>query len=328
MSPILHENLIIQGNGVDGIAAYDRKSGHLRWKRSISGGVEMGAAISGGNLYFGANDGFFYSVKAATGAVNWTFPLRAEGLSVPVVQNGVVYFLAGNNAAYALKAETGEQMWVYNRNDTANLTVRGGAEPSLAGGQLLMGFSDGYLVALNPTKGSVIWEKQLGSGGRFRDVDAKPVVDGERVFVSSYDGNLYCLNAKDGRTLWSFEEGGYTPVTVHENVVYYSTSTSAVVALDKGSGKLIWRKPISGSIATRPVFFKGLILFGEWEGRLKAVDARTGEDVADYATGRGVTSSPVIDEKNGLAYVMTIDANLFAFHLGYKSTGDKWSWEN
>jgi outer membrane protein assembly factor BamB len=327
MAPLLFENMIIQGNGIDGIAAYDKTSGHLVWKKNIPGGVEIGVALDKGNIFFGANDGFFYSLKANSGAVNWSFPLRAEGLGKPIIQNGAVYFIAGNNAAYALKSETGEQMWLYNRNDAASLTVRGGAEPTYLNGQVLFGFSDGYIVALDAARGVVAWEKQLGAGARFKDVDSKPVVDGDRIFVSNYDGNLYCLNAKDGKTLWSFEEGGYTPVTVLNDVVYYSTSTSAVVALDRTSGKLMWRKALAGSIASQPIYHKGLIIYGEWEGQLRAVDARSGADVAGYATGRGVTSTPVLDEKNNMAYVMSIDANLFAFHMGYHSAGEVWPWE-
>ncbi len=225
------------------------------------------------------------------------------------------------------KAETGEQMWFYNRNDSSSLTVRGGAEPTFLNGQVLFGFSDGYIVALDAAKGLVIWEKQLGAGARFKDVDSKPVVDGDRIFVSNYDGNLYCLNAKDGKTLWSFEEGGYTPVTVVSDVVYYSTSTSAVVALERASGKLLWRKALANSIATQPIYLKGLILFGEWEGDLRALDARSGAEVASYATGRGVTSSPTLDIANDMAYVMSIDANLYAFHIGYRSAGEIWPWE-
>ncbi len=327
MMPILFEDLVIQGNGIDGIRAYNKTSGHLKWERKIDGGVEVGATLVNGVLYFGASDGYFYALKAANGATVWSFPLRAEGLGRPLVQNGVVYFLAGNNSAYALKSDSGEQMWIYNRLDTSNLTVRGGAEPTVVDSRILFGFSDGYLVALDKTKGTLVWERQLGSGPRFKDVDSKPVLDGDRVYVSNYDGLLYCLSVADGKTIWSFEEGGYSPVTIEGPTLYYATSTSAVVALEKASGKLVWRKALKKGIATQPVYYKGLLIYGEWSGDLKAVDSRSGNDVAAYSTGRGVTSSPSINEAGDHLYVISSDANLFAFRLGFTAKSDLWPLE-
>ncbi len=66
---------------------------------------------------------------------------------------------------------------------------------------VLIGFSDGALVALNRSSGAVVWEANLNRNKRFRDVDATPVVDGDNVYASSYDGALYALSRVDGRIL-------------------------------------------------------------------------------------------------------------------------------
>lgn len=327
MSPILYKSLILQGNGIDGVRAYNKTSGRLAWVFPVKGGVEMGAALSGNKLFFGANDGFFYGLNADTGDVLWSFPLKAEGLGKPVVDGDTVYFLAANNTAYALKASTGEQVWVYNRLETTSLNVRGTAEPVIVGSNVLLGFSDGAFLALDKTRGSIMWERQLGTGARFKDVDSKAVVDGDRIYVSSYDGQLFCLNKADGRTLWTYEEGGYSPVTIEGDALYYAGSMGKVIALEKVSGKLIWSKKLDKSIATQPVFFRGLLIYGEWDGSVRAVDSRTGVEVANYSTGRGVASSPVIDTATSTLYLTSIDANLFALRMGWQTPIQKWNWE-
>lgn len=327
MSPILYKSLIIQGNGIDGIRAYNKQSGRLAWNFRVKGGVEIGATLSGNRLFFGANDGFFYGLNADSGDVLWSFPLKAEGLGVPVVDGENVYFLSANNTAYALKVASGEQVWVYNRIESTNLNVRGTAEPIILGSNLLLGFSDGAFVALDKARGGVIWERQLGTGIRFKDVDSKAVVDGDRVYVSSYDGQLYCLSTADGRTFWSNEEGGYSAVTIEGDALYYASSMGKVIALDKGSGKLIWSKKLTRSIATQPVFFRGLVLYGEWDGSIRAVDARSGDEVSHYSTGRGVASTPVIDSATNIMYLTSVDANLFALRMGWTANARKWAWE-
>jgi outer membrane protein assembly factor BamB len=327
MPPMLHKNFVIQGNAIDGIRAYHRITGAMQWERRIKGGVEIGAAIAGDRIFFGANDGFFYALNALTGDVEWTFPLKSEGLGRPFVQNDMVYFLTGNSTVYALRASSGEQVWIYNRPETTSLNVRGAAEPVMSGNNILVGFSDGAFLALDKTRGAIVWEKQLGVAPRFKDIDSKAVVDGDKLYVSSYDGQLFCLGTSDGRTIWSYEEGGYSPVTIEGDLLFYASSTGSVIALDKNSGQQRWKKTVEKSIATQPVFYRGLIIYGEWTGQIKAVEATTGQDVAAYATGRGVAAVPVIDAKSSLAYFTTVDANLFVLRLGWNRPTEVWEWE-
>jgi outer membrane protein assembly factor BamB len=327
MEPILHAGMVIQGNEIDGLVAYDQKSGQKKWTRRIDGGVTSAAREKNGVIYFGAGDGFFYAVEAVTGQTKWSFPIRSEGIGSPLVTNDAVYFLAGNNSAYALKIGSGEQIWFYTRQDSASITVRGASEPSLVGQKLLLGFSDGYLVSLDKDKGTLIWERQLGLTPRFHDVDTKPVVDGERVYVSSYDGQLYCLNASSGATIWQNDEGGFAPVTIVGEYLYYSTSSRKVMSIEKSSGKVLWEKNLTDTVASQPVVHRGLVIYGEWAGKLQAVDQMTGTDVASYSTGHGVTSKAVVDPDSDLLYVMSTDANLFALHLHLRNKVGVWPWE-
>jgi outer membrane protein assembly factor BamB len=90
MPALILGEMVIQGNGIDGIKAYHKKSGRLKWSKKISGGVEVGADQKGGTIFFGANDGFFYAVDVNTGKTKWTFPLRSEGIGRPRVSDNVV----------------------------------------------------------------------------------------------------------------------------------------------------------------------------------------------------------------------------------------------
>lgn len=327
MAPVLYEDLVIQGNEKDGIVAYKQKSGRRVWSREIQGGVTASAKEMGGVLYVGAGDGFFYALDAKTGATRWSFPIKSEGIGAPFVTADVVYFLTGNNGAYALRAQTGETIWFYSRVDGANITVRGASEPTVAGEYVYMGFSDGYVVALRKDKGTLVWEQKISEGLRFKDVDAKPVLDGENLYVSSYDGSLYCLKASTGSVVWTHEDGGFTPVTIDGAIVYFSTSTGKVLALEKTSGKIVWSRDLAATMAGQPILYRGLVIFGEWGGALRALDMRTGADVTQFVTGRGVTAMPVVNKETGYLYLMTIDANLFALKLNLQDRIGEWPWQ-
>lgn len=326
-SPILTDKLVIAGNSIDGIVAYDRQTALVRWRMLIKDGSEAGAQLADDILYFGAGDGQLYAVQPDTGKVLWTYPLKAEGIARPLIRNGVIYILGGNNVMHALNAKTGKLVWVYNRREAGNISVRGGSQPAMAGDAVLIGFSDGSLVALNKSSGAVLWETNLNRNKRFRDVDATPIVDGDTVYVSSYDGALYALNKDDGRILWVVDEGGYEEVLLNGNILYYSSTSGKTMALDKGSGKILWSKENPRGIATAPQLYKGVLMVGEMEGAMRFLDARTGELLTEFAPGRGVTSRATVDQASGEVYFMSVDANLFALNASWKKHAKDWPWE-
>ncbi len=326
-SPVLTDKLVIGGNSIDGLVAYDRGSALKRWRLPIKDGSEAGAQLAEDILYFGAGDGQFYAVQPDSGKTLWTYPLRAEGIAKPLIQNGVVYVLGGNNVMHALNAKTGKLIWTYNRREASNISVRGGSQPALAGDMVLVGFSDGVLVALNKSSGAVLWETGLNRNKRFRDVDATPVVDGDRIYVSSYDGALYSLGLTDGRVIWMIDDGGYEEVLLNGNTLYYSSTSGKTMALDKLSGKVIWSKDNPRGIGTAPNLHKGVLMVGEMEGALRFLDARTGEFLDEFAPGRGVTSKASVDPSTGEVYFMSTDANLFALKVSWKRFAKDWPWE-
>ncbi len=326
-TPILTEKLVIVANSIDGLTAYDRKSAHKRWHLRIKDGVEAGAQLIDNVLYFGAGDGLLYALNPETGQPLWTYPLKAEGIAKPLVKNGVVYVLGGNNVVHALNARTGKLIWTYNRREAGNISVRGGSQPALSGNLLLVGFSDGALVACNKSSGAVVWEVNLNRNKRFRDVDATPVVDGDIIYISSYDGALYALHRDDGRILWSVDEGGYDEVLLQGSTLYFSSTGGKTMAIDKKTGKTLWSQNNPAGIATGPVLYKGVLMVGEMEGALRFIDARTGELIKQFEPGRGVTSRAAVDPETGEVYFISTDAILYALQVNWKRYAKEWPWE-
>ncbi|MGZ3770531.1 MAG: outer membrane protein assembly factor BamB family protein [Bdellovibrio sp.] len=317
MTPVLVGDLIIQGNGLDGLVAYGRDNGQIKWRLPITNGVEPSAALIKDRLFVGASDGNFYSIEASTGRIQWSFATKAENLSAPLLEEGTVYFLAGNNVFYALDAATGKQVWLYSRQDTSQFSIRGGSQAALKNGTLYVGFSDGSLVALNAKSGAVVWELQLNHNKRFRDIDATPVIDENQIFVAGYDDKLYCISADKGEIVWRIDGGGYSGVTLVGDKLFYPTSNGEVWALKKTNGDKIWNYKIAEGIATQIKFFNGTLVFGESQGKLKFLDPNTGKVLGSMEPGRGILSAPQADEKNNRVYFISGEANLFAINAGW-----------
>lgn len=327
-TPILTDDMVITANSIDGIVAYDRTWAREQWRMHIQDGIESGATLYDGILYFGAGDGFFYAIKASDGKMVWSYPLKAEGLGKPAISGDRVFVLGGNNVAHALDAKTGKLVWIYNRRDASNLSIRGGSQPVVQGDVVYIGFSDGYLVALNRTSGNVVWEVNLSQNKRFRDVDATPVLDGDLIYISSYDGKLYALQADGGKILWTVDEGGYDEVLKSGKTLFLSSTSGKILAVEKATGRIIWSKQNPKGISTAPVLWRNVLLVGEMSGALRFLDGRTGEYLSQFEPGRGVTSKPMVDKTGNEVYFMSADANLYALKLSFKKQNELWPWES
>lgn len=320
MTPLLVNDLIIQGNGLDGIVAYEKENGRQKWRLAIPNGVEPSATSIRDRLFVGASDGNFYSVESSSGQIQWSFPTKAENLSAPLLEEGVVYFLAGNNVFYALDAATGRQLWLYSRQDTSQFSIRGGSQAAFYNGTLYVGFSDGSLVALNAKTGAVVWELQLNRNKRFRDIDATPVIDGNQIYIAGYDDKLYCVSLDKGEVIWRIDGGGYSAVTMVGDKIIYPTTNGEVWALKKANGDKVWSYKLKEGIATQVKAYKGSLVFGESQGKLRFLDPNSGAELGAMEPGRGILSTPQVDEKAGRVYFISGEANLFAINAGWIKT--------
>jgi outer membrane protein assembly factor BamB len=327
-APLVEGDTIYQGNGLDSFVAMKKYSGRIVWRKLISNGVESGSAVFGNMVYFGGSDGQFYALNKENGKVVWTFPTRTETLAQPLISEGVVYFLAGNNVLYALDSKTGKQLWNYNRGEASSLSIRGGSRPTLYKGTLYVGFSDGFLAAINARDGSMVWERKLNGNLKFVDVDATAVVDENNIWVSSFDGALFCLSRVDGQIQWRLEDGGATPVSIDGDSLFFSSNNQNIYSLDKKTGVVKWKYSFEEKygVPTQPIIYKGLVLFGLSSGNLVALSEVTGKPSASYDPGNGVFATPFIDD-DGWVFVYSNQANVHALKVAWHRPQDDYEWK-
>ena len=125
-----------------------------------------------GQVYVGADDGSFYAVDPSDGKIRWSY--RAKGaiereaeISSTASNDGAsdsVYIATGSDRVVALDAGTGKWRWQYERETPDGFTIHGYGAPRLRGSQLLVGFADGNLVALQAASGEVSWARFPGVG--------------------------------------------------------------------------------------------------------------------------------------------------------------------
>jgi outer membrane protein assembly factor BamB len=168
-----------------------------------------------------------------------------------------------------------------------------------------------YALAI-ASGGKSLWRTKIGKAwdDQYLGPRSTPTVDGERIYVTSTEGGVFCLNAKDGAVVWQRSlpkefggsmmkaKGTYdwkfseSPLVDGDRVIVTpGAKDGALVALDKLTGKEVWRTKIPA--------------LGE-----------RGEDGAAY-------SSVVISEGGGVRqYVQLIGRGL----IGVEATSGRFLW--
>ncbi len=153
------------------------------------------------------------------------------------------------------------------------ITGLGGGEstPSIAAGKIF-GMSnrgvDEVVWALSEKDGKTIWVTRLGSAFQQDAPPGKdgpgctPTIDSERLYVIGLGGDVSCLQVQDGKLVWqrSFQKdfGGEVPtwsfresplVDGDKVICTPGGEDATIVALDKLTGKTIWKSQVPGSPA-------------------------------------------------------------------------------
>ena len=118
---------------------------------------------------------------------------------------------------------------------------------------------DSFMVVLNRGKGQAIWSSKLGKAGApgwggFAGPRSTPATDGQIVIAVGQWGEVACFDASSGKEIWrkdmerdfggSRPEWGFaeSPLLDGDKVVVTPGGLKgAVVALNKGSGQVIWQ---------------------------------------------------------------------------------------
>lgn len=160
----------------------------LRWKYQTMGGIGSSPALdSQGNIYFGSKDFFCYSLDSS-GNLRWKFETGGPVLSSPAVTaDGRAIFSSLDFSVYALEAGSGKKLWSFATKSPVDTSP---TVDSL--GHIFFGGQDKYFYCLN-SDGEQIWNRLFPNGFSRSSAVIGPDY---RVYVGCEDGKLYCLTGQ------------------------------------------------------------------------------------------------------------------------------------
>ena len=227
----------------------------LKWSFGFPTGETSNSqpTVVAGRVFAGSDNGFIYSLDAATGCVYWSYEggsiVRGSLTVGPVSGQGnaryAVYYGDGHANILAVNAQDGTMLWKTKVDShvvariTAGLRVYNGKVfvPVSSSEEFSSGTPDypcctsrGSLVALDANTGNIVWKTWVVPG------DLKP---------TKIQTNGVVLYAPGGGGVWNSPT-----IDPARNAVYISTgdattapapnTTDGIMAMDINSGKVLW----------------------------------------------------------------------------------------
>jgi len=304
--PVLVGPHILVGSAA-GQALYllSRRDGGLVRSFPAAGSVESEPALADDVVYFTDTAGYTWAYRL-DGELLWKHRGTAPILVRPTIDHGRVYVTDVDDLAVALDAQDGSLLWRYRRppdlTRSGELALYAAPPAVVIEDEVLFGFSDGFVVALDAEEGEVSWERRVGEG-RYPDLVAAPVPYQSDIFAAGYFTPLVAIDRATRNVRWRLELGAANaPVvdTTPEQAILYLPGTDgvlyAVVALT-GAELWAWDSETRGALTTPLITPAGLVVASS-DGQVYIVDPTDGHELWRYHEPvllDGVTSAPAID---------------------------------
>ncbi len=159
-----------------------------------------------------------------------------------------------------------------------------------------------------------VWSFSFG-GEKQRGQESQPLIHDGKMFVTASYSRIFALDVKTGKKLWKYEHRlpeGIMPccdvvnrgAALYGDLVIFGTLDAQVVALNKDTGKVVWKEKVDEysagySMTAAPIVVKGKVITGVSGGEFGIVGRI---EARDALTGKLVWTRPTVEGHMGYTY--------------------------
>ncbi len=306
------------------VFAVDKKTGDELWQQEtelpISGAVGAGYGL----VLFGTYDGDIVALSQDDGHELWRAKASSEILAPPQTNGDVVVAQSVDGRVFAYDADNGDRRWSYD-HPLPVLTLRSVARPLITDTQLFIGFDNGQLVCFNPDNGVLQWEVRVGQPqgrsdlDRVVDVDSSPLLVEAIVYSASYQGSVVAVSRGTGRLIWKNDASTYHDLAYGQEQIYLVMDDSRLIAYGATSGDILWQnEQMLRRGLNAPATIGGYVAVTDDEGYLHLLSQKDGSFAQRIKPPGDGFRSPLVSVDNVL-YVLSDNGTLTAYQVTNKN---------
>jgi outer membrane protein assembly factor BamB len=287
--PVILGGRVYTANADGEVTVLDEGSGRVLsrfdTKKKLSGGVE----VAENRIIAGTLKGEVIALDF-NGAAAWTTNVSGEIIAPASAARDTVVVRTADGRIFGLALADGKRQWVYQR-PSPTLLLRSEAGVLAVGRDVVAGYPNGKLIALDLEDGKLTWEAAVSTPRgtteleRIADVAGLPMIDGPRVCAAAFQGKVACLDIQTRNVVWAKDVSSSSTLVADAKNVYLNDDASNVYALDKNAGASVWKQAkLLHRRLTSPVVFDGKVVVGDLEGYIHVLAPEDGALIGRLAT--------------------------------------------
>ncbi len=279
LQPACHLNTCVFMDPQGTLVGFDAVSGERLHKVKTKQTVRAGLSQQNGKFWWVDLNAQLMHLSLDDFAPKTLLPIQSAVLAKPVLFEDQVLVQTQSGQIIAIDQDSGRERWRYKSTEPV-LTILGTSQPVIAGGGVVLAaFAQGKWVALDIQSGRVVWERVLVTpSGRSEfdqlvDLDAVPVIVGERVYLASFNGEVLALDLYSGQVIWRQQVSAYSSVFFDNDRIYLTNKKGQILALNAQDGYVLWtQSDLENREVSQPVWWNDSLWVYESSGWLYALN--------------------------------------------------------
>ena len=256
-TPAAGNGVVVFGSADKYIYGIKAKTGKLIWKYTAQEAVLGAVTIDNGIAYIGASDYTFRAIDVKTGKLCWEYTdVKGYIETKPLIYEDKVIFGAWDNNLYALDKASGKELWKWNGNLTRMHFSPAAVWPVAAKGKVFITDPQRAMTAIDANSGKTIWRTFQSTVRETIGLSA----DKMRLYSKTMQDSVVCFSTESNvpKQIWATDvKFGYehapSMLVEKDGVVFGSTKSGVIFALEAFSGKLLWKHKVGNSLISTVV---------------------------------------------------------------------------
>ncbi len=292
-SPLIFEGLVYVGHNSGYMQAFELENGRLVWSELDGSAYHAAPVPYKDQIIYGTVQGRVISRHYTTGKIKYSVDLGASVETKGTIYQGHIFFQLRNHQVFCLDVETGKILWGYKRSVSYLTTLQRASTPVIYKDRVLVGLSDGTLVALSIDEGVLLYESKLSTAVKFVDVDNAPFVLNDKVYIGPVGAPIAMLDPNTGKVLrrgdFIASRAPYVDPAYKGEQLLFGTSTGELVLVDKNLTVLNKVKISDGVISSIVPYKQGLAV-STTSGEIQYIDQKTLQVLEKYNLGHAYSA--------------------------------------
>ncbi|MED7818784.1 MULTISPECIES: outer membrane protein assembly factor BamB [unclassified Francisella] len=303
LAPTYSNDMVFVPNENGMVYALSMKNGKVIWKKNTHTSLSAQPNTIANAIIFGSIKGKLTALDDKTGKTLWLSEAPSSLFAQPTIYSNYIYTHTHDGSVSAFDARDGSKEWSAS-NNIPELILPGNSSPIVLNDTVMIGSSFGTVLGFTVKSGDktinipIAIAHGSSPADKMVDITANPMLYHRYLIFAAFQSAIVALDKDSGKMLWAKKASIITNMAIDNNVIFTTQADSELKAYNIENGETVWTQDtLKWRKITGPVYYKGLIVVADYQGYLHFFSSLNGEYLGRYK----LTPTPTLFPSTGIS---------------------------